>query len=1274
MTSSGSASKCPRCGSPEAGDDHRCDTDPEVGPETKHLEEQGSIPLMLTSPVSGSFAEHPTVPIDGHAQSARLAADLPTYDIRTPDRRPRSPAKQLGPLSGSKLRHFRLAELLGKGGMGFVYRAIDEKLHREVAFKVLPPDLASDPERRARLIVEARAAAAVTHANVAAVYEVEEDGDQVFIAMELVEGETLRERMAMGLTLQDAVGLALQIAKGISRAHEKGVLHRDLKPDNILVGSDGEVKILDFGLAKRVDVEDVARVIDGDAELTSGITQAGVVMGTPGYMSPEQILNDTIDHRSDIFALGVVLYEMVTQLHPFRGRVNEMLRNTLTVTPTAPSELNPSVSPELEAVIMGALARRRDDRTASARDIVRELTRIAGIGAPGSALLPSRKDAAQTTSRMSVQRPSSLLEGRVTLLASCIAEADQVAQRCGAHYTSVVTTYHAMLDASVRRSGGMIVDVAGERALAAFARAPDAFAAAVNAQQAFSEVAWPDGAHVRARIGLHTGEPKIAAGRYLGIECHRAVRVGDAAPGGCVLLTASTRSLLSAADLGSQTLRDLGPLRIKDLHYPERLFEASIEALSKPESTIKKPAGVWLTAESTPFIGRVGQIEAIVALVRDDRARLVTLTGPGGTGKTRLSVEVARALLNDFPGGVMQVLLGSVSDPSLVPATIAEALGITEIPGQPILEALARGIGSSRMLLVLDNFEQIVGAAPMVGDLLARCPSLVLMVTSREVLKIAAEREHVVPPLDVPGGAPDAAALASCEAAALFAARVRAVRPDFTITDENASIVASVCEKLEGIPLAIELAASRMKVLTLPALYKRLTDRFGFLKGTDRDRAERHQTLRAAIDWSYNLLDEPQRRLLCRAAVFRGGFFLESAEEVAGDRGFDVLDGLSALVDKSLLIRREVDGEMRLSALDTIRDYALERLDATGEASAIRARHAEHFAALVHELAPGSMGRDFRRSAGRLFTEADNVRAALGFALDAGAHALAAKMLRSLIWFWCTYSKLEEGYAWAKRALDKMSDRTSAERGAALEVAAWLCMLLGDFDAVIAHGNEGVALWRTRGQPEEAVVTMIPLGLATAATGAFPEGVAMTEEAKDACRRRGNHYGAALALNVLGELSRATGDYESAERSYGEALGLLDRVGNVTTKSLFSINVAYCRMHKGDWRGAAEAVIPTLELSLEFNNAYNIAFYLAVMACIAAVRGQHADGLRLFGAANAALRSIGATVQPADQSEIDRYVAMARAALGEAESKAVEAEGEQMTLQRAITISIGLRE
>ncbi len=418
MTSSGSASKCPRCGSPEAGDDHRCDTDPEVGPETKHLEEQGSIPLMLTSPVSGSFAEHPTVPIDGHAQSARLAADLPTYDIRTPDRRPRSPAKQLGPLSGSKLRHFRLAELLGKGGMGFVYRAIDEKLHREVALKVLPPDLASDPERRARLIVEARAAAAVAHANVAAVYEVEEDGDQVFIAMELVEGETLRERMAMGLTLQDAVGLALQIAKGISRAHEKGVLHRDLKPDNILVGSDGEVKILDFGLAKRVDVEDVARVIDGDAELTSGITQAGVVMGTPGYMSPEQILNDTIDHRSDIFALGVVLYEMVTQLHPFRGRVNEMLRNTLTVTPTAPSELNPSVSPELEAVIMGALARRREDRTASARDIVRELTRIAGIGAPGSALLPSRKDAAQTTSRMSVQRPSSLLEGRVTLLAS----------------------------------------------------------------------------------------------------------------------------------------------------------------------------------------------------------------------------------------------------------------------------------------------------------------------------------------------------------------------------------------------------------------------------------------------------------------------------------------------------------------------------------------------------------------------------------------------------------------------------------------------------------------------------------------------------------------------------------------------------------------------------------------------------------------------------------------------------------------------------------------
>lgn len=1197
-------------------------------------------------------------------------------------------ARKAASLVGTKLGHFRIEALIGHGGMGQVYRAVDERLQRDVALKVLPPDVAMNPEWKARLMREARSAAAVSHRNVASIYDVGEDGDRFFIAMELVEGETLRHKMASGIPLDQTVSFAAQIARGVARAHEKGVLHRDLKPDNVLVGPEGDVKILDFGLAKRLHTrDDPLAPRDVKQAEDAGASQVGFVSGTPGYMSPEQILGEDLDYRSDIFSFGVMLYEMVTGTQPFRGSVDEIFRATLSKVPPHPSEINPAVSPALEALILRCLVRWPSERLASARELVTELEFILNnlrrwpigisLPAPDVAIRTAR------TALSSVIAPSEdLPPGTVTMLCAYIAEAEQLHQRYGERYVAILDRYHSILGEATARGKGFIVDFADEQAIAAFVEAPRALAAAVEAQRAFHQETWPEGASVRARIALHTGEPKLVGSRYAGLELFRASRVAEAAPGGQVVLTAATRELLQPEHMAGLALRDLGALRIKDLQYPERLFEVSIDALPEARSVVRKASGAWnkLPLQATGFIGRTSQIQEIIALLRRNDTRLVTLSGPGGTGKTRLSLEVARALLRDFPEGAVQVLLGSVTQPALVPVSIAQALEIADAPGKPLLEVLKSCIGESRVLLVLDNFEQIVAAAPILVDLLGGCPGLKILVTSREVLKVSGEREYSVPPLDVPNPAGDVslAVVAASDSVKLFVERVRAVQPSFELNDDAAPLVASICARLEGIPLAIELAASRMKMLTLPALHKRLDDRLGFLKGTDRDRATRHQTLRAAIDWSYDLLDEPHKELLLRAAVFAGGFSIEAAEEVCGgDLDIDVFEGLSSLVDKSLLTRREVLGEPRLGMLETIREYALERLRSTpNEEAPARVRHAAHFEAVVAQMAPGVMGRDFRRCAGKLFAEADNIRATLEFALAQASQSqgMAARILHNMLWFWATYGRFEEGQAWAKRGLEATAPGgETLERALMLEVATWLSVLLGDMEAGHTYGAEGVAAWRAIGREPEAARTKVAFGLSTAAMGDLEAGVRMEQEASEICRARKDSFGTALALNMLGELARAVGDYDEALVRNEEAIAILRKIGNITTSSLLAINVGFCYLHKGDWARAAKAVIPTLELGAEFNNAFYTAFYLAVMACVAVVRQRHQEALRLFGAFGTALRSIGAAVQPTDQAEIDRYQAIATAALGEEAGAEAVAEGASISRDLAVALTIPLR-
>ncbi|HUQ44217.1 MAG TPA: adenylate/guanylate cyclase domain-containing protein [Candidatus Limnocylindria bacterium] len=677
----------------------------------------------------------------------------------------------------------------------------------------------------------------------------------------------------------------------------------------------------------------------------------------------------------------------------------------------------------------------------------------------------------------------------LTFLFTDIEGSTQLLDELGAAvYTGILDRQAAIQREAYAHHGGREQGTEGDSFFVVFDSAAEAVRAAVDAQRALSAEAWPDGVEVNVRMGLHAGEASDSTAGLVGLDINRAARIAAAAHGGQIVVSDAVRSL-AATDLAEPiTLRGLGRHRLKDLREPQPLSQVLADGLRMDFPPLKsldaRPNN--LPTQLTSFVGRERELEEAGRLLEGNR--LVTMTGPGGTGKTRLSLQVAANAAERYPDGVFFVALETVREPTLVASRIASAIGLAESGARPAGVVLREWLDGKQLLLVLDNFEQVVAAGPVIADLLRDAPGLSTLITSRAALRVSGEQEYPVPGLPTPPDlgnlsaleiaslpvgerAIDPEMLTTYESVRLFIARATSVRPDFRVTNENAPAVAAIAARLHGMPLAIELAAARVKLFSPDAIRARLEDQLALLSAGARDLPERQQTLRGAIAWSYDLLDDGHRRLLDRLSVFEGGAELSAAEAVCGpstDLGIDVVDGLVDLADQSLIRTIETSGDPRFQVLDTIRAYAAEQLAARGEVAAIAERHSAWFLELAQRLQPLLAGDDQRAHLDQLEHEHDNIRAVLDRSAAAG-HARIAIGLAYAVWrFWQKRGHLYE----ARRRLDAMaaapwSNDDPALRARLLEALGGVCWWQADIRGMRAAYREAVELWRRLGDKAE---------------------------------------------------------------------------------------------------------------------------------------------------------------------------------------------------------------
>src|SRR3954447_21996834 len=614
--------------------------------------------------------------------------------------------------------------------------------------------------------------------------------------------------------------------------------------------------------------------------------------------------------------------------------------------------------------------------------------------------------------------------GTVTFLFSDIEGSTRLLTRLRGRYADVLAEHRRLLRAAFEAHDGHEVQTEGDAFFVAFRRASDAIAAAVTAQRSLASRRWPEGVDVRVRMGIHTGEAEVCQHDYVGLDVHRAARICAAGHGGQVLISGSTCELVARELPFDVALRDLGEHRLKDLDHPERLFQLVVGDLPAdfPPPVSPSPGSGGADALPRPpnrTIGREDDVRAITDRLRLDGVRLLTLTGPGGTGKTRLALEAARTVNADFAAGAHFVSLAALQQPDDVPGAVVTSLAIVVVSGESADRAAERFLLAKHLLLVVDNFEHVLAAAPFIGRLLDACPALTVLATSREPLSLRAEERYPVSPLALPAPATreDADALAGVDAVALFCARARARDPTFGLDDATSPPVAEICRRVDGLPLAIELAAARCGLLSPDEIAQRLDDALGAMGVGARDAPARQQTLRATIDWSHELLSDVEKRCFARFAVFAGGATVEAAETITAS-GLDTLDGL---VTKSLLTRRQHGlVPTRLGLLETIRAYAGERFTSAADVEAVREDHYRYYLALAkrHGTERALRGAGARDHLARLDAEIGNLHAALGWALAQPSAERALAMAAALGCYWVMRYRYVDAVDWVDRALN----------------------------------------------------------------------------------------------------------------------------------------------------------------------------------------------------------------------------------------------------------------